>query len=110
MKFKNILIGTFLSFFAISCIQDEALNVEAAIDGCNGSNIQLININDLSREIDVFVFEGADITAQELNFMLPDGATIRPDQPQSHDNPPFYDFSTEKNVSLPLLPKMEATR
>ena len=96
MKFKNILIGTFLSFFAIACIQDEALNVEAAIDGCNGSNIQLININDLSREIDVFVFEGADITAQELNFMLPDGATIHPDQPQSHDNPPFYDFSTEK--------------
>lgn len=97
MKFKNILIGTFLSFFTISCIQDEALNVEAAIDGCNGSNIQLININDLSREIDVFVFEGADITAQELNFTLPDGATICPEKPQSNDNPPFYDFSSEKN-------------
>lgn len=96
MKFKNILIGISLSFLAMSCIQDEALNVEAAIDGCNGANIQLININDISREIDVFVFDGSDITAQELNFKLPDGATISPDKPQAKDNPPYYDFSTEK--------------
>lgn len=96
MKFKHLLIGIFLPLFTISCIQDEAPNVEAAIDKCSGANIQLININDISREIDIFVFEGANLTAQELNFTLPDGATITPDQPQSNDNPPYYDFSTSK--------------
>lgn len=96
MKFKNLLIGIFLPLFTISCIQDEAPNVEAAIDKCSGANIQLININDISRGIDIFVFDGANLTAQELNFTLPDGATITPDQPQSNDNPPYYDFSTVK--------------
>lgn len=96
MNLKNILIGITLSLSTISCIQDEALNVEAAIDGCSGANIQLININEISREIDIFVFEGSNVAAQELNFTLPDGATISPDQSQSKDNPPYYDFSTEK--------------
>lgn len=68
MNFKNILIGITLSLSTISCIQDEALNVEAAIDGCSGANIQLININEISREIDIFVFEGSNVAAQELNF------------------------------------------
>lgn len=95
MNFKNILIGITLSLSTISCIQDEALNVEAAIDGCSGANIQLININEISREIDIFVFEGSDLSAQELSFSLPDGATISVDKPQSNDNPPYYDFSTE---------------
>ena len=96
MNFKNILIGITLSLSTISCIQDEALNVEAAIDGCSGANIQLININEISREIDIFVFEGSNVEVQELNFTLSDGATISPDQSQSKDNPPYYDFSTEK--------------
>ena len=55
MDLKNILIGITLSLSTISCIQDEALNIEAAIDGCSGTNIQLININEISREIDIFV-------------------------------------------------------
>ena len=97
MNFKNILIGITLSLSTISCIQDEALNVEAAIDGCSGANIQLININEISREIEIFVFEGSNIAAQELNFTLPDGATISPDQSQSKDNPLSH-------------PKMEVTR
>lgn len=110
MDLKNILIGITLSLSTISCIQDEALNVEAAIDGCSGANIQLININEISREIDIFVFEGSNVAAQELNFTLPDGATISPDQSQSKDNPPYYDFSTEKSVPSLSHPKMEVTR
>ena len=100
MNFKNILIGITLSLSTISCIQDEALNVEAAIDGCSGANIQLININEISREIDIFVFEGSNVAAQELNFTLPEARTIH-----------LTTISALKK-SVPSLshPKMEVTR
>ena len=45
MKLRNVSAGIVLCLTMISCIQDEALNVEAAIDGCSGTNIQLSTIN-----------------------------------------------------------------
>ena len=41
MKLRNVSAGIVLCLTMVSCIQDEALNVEAAIDGCSGTNIQL---------------------------------------------------------------------
>lgn len=96
MKLRNILTGITIALAMNSCIQDEALNVEAAIDGCSGANIQLLTINEISRAIDVYVFEGADISAQELNFQLADGSTIQPDEKAEKDNPPYYDFSQNR--------------
>lgn len=95
MKLIHLLTAILLGATVVSCIQDEALNVEAAIDGCSGANIQLLNINDISHEVEIYVFEGANISAQELNFELPDGATIAPDETEDGDQPPYYDFSTK---------------
>ena len=39
MKLRNVSAGIVLCLTMVSCIQDEALNVEAAIDGCSGTNI-----------------------------------------------------------------------
>ena len=36
MKLKNLFAGMILCLAVASCIQDEAQNVEAAIDGCSG--------------------------------------------------------------------------
>ena len=45
MKIKT-LIAYFIFTCAISsCIQDEALNSEAAIDVCSGDDVQLANID-----------------------------------------------------------------
>lgn len=40
MKIKSVIAGIMLCLAVTSCIQNEALNVEAAIDGCSGSDIQ----------------------------------------------------------------------
>ena len=45
MKIKTLTSCFFLAFAISSCIQDEALNSEAAIDGCTGADVQLANIN-----------------------------------------------------------------
>lgn len=74
-----------------SCIQDEALNVEAAIDGCTGSGLQLVNINYTSKTIDLYTLENNDV--QELIFTLSEGATIQPNTTEPNDAPPLYDFS-----------------
>lgn len=94
MKLTHVLTALLLGATSVSCIQDEALNVEAAIDGCSGANIQLLNFNEISREMEIYVFDGANIAAQELNFELPEGATISPNEAEAGDNPPYYDFST----------------
>ena len=49
MKLRNVSAGIVLCLTMVSCIQDEALNVEAAIDGCSGTNIQLSTINPSSK-------------------------------------------------------------
>lgn len=40
MKIKKVLAGMMMCLAMASCIQDEALNLEAAIDGCRGKDIQ----------------------------------------------------------------------
>ena len=79
-----------------SCIQVEALNVEAAIDGCSGSNIQLANINTYSKTVSIYVSKSTDLSALEIKFELPDGASINPVNALANDDAPKYDFSTSK--------------
>ena len=71
MKIKT-LIAYFIFTCAISsCIQDEALNSEAAIDVCSGDDVQLANIDADSKVINVYVNKGADLSKQKLEFTLP---------------------------------------
>ena len=54
MKKNYWLSGVILPLCFFSCIQEEALNVEAAIDGCKGENIQLLTINHDYKNIEVY--------------------------------------------------------
>lgn len=84
-----LLISTML--FA-SCIQDEALNVEAAIDDCSGSGLYSVTKDDLAKTIELYVLKEDRI--QELIFTLPQGATIRPETSEEGDDAAhsLYDF------------------
>ena len=93
MNFKCILTSFLLSLSISSCIQDEALNVEAAIDSCTGTNIQSTTIDHLRKEIEVYVLDGTDISQQELIFTLHEGASIQAEETETNDQPPLYDFS-----------------
>lgn len=85
MKIKT-LIAYFIFTCAISsCIQDEALNSEAAIDVCSGDDVQLANIDADSKVINVYVNKGADLSKQKLEFTLPQGATIKVNTPITGD-------------------------
>lgn len=97
MKKNYWLTAVILSLCFSSCIQEEALNVEAAIDGCKGANIQLVSINNEKKEIEIFVPAGTDVSKQELILELPQGATVSTENKQANDNPPLYDFSVEKS-------------
>lgn len=97
MRKNYWLAGIILSLCFTSCIQEEALNVEAAIDSCKGANIQLVNINNEKKEIEIYVPDGTDISKQELLLELPQGATVTTENKQPNDNPPIYDFSIEKD-------------
>lgn len=97
MKLKSILSGLCLTLAMGGCIQDEALNVEAAIDGCTGSGIQSLNIDYLSKTIEIYVLQ-SNSDLQELIFTLPEGATIQADTQEEGDNPPLYDFGVEGNI------------
>ena len=95
MKIKT-LIAYFIFTCAISsCIQDEALNSEAAIDVCSGDDVQLANIDADSKVINVYVNKGADLSKQKLKFTLPQGATIKVNTPITGDTESTYDFSEE---------------
>ena len=59
MKIKTLIACFILACAATSCIQDEALNSEAAIDACTGDDVQLANINADSKVINVYVNKGA---------------------------------------------------
>lgn len=90
---KQISLLLFLSTWLFaSCIQDEALNVEAAIDGCTGSGLQSSTIDNLAKTIELYTLEDKDV--QELIFTLPEGATIQANTTEPNDNPPLYDFGT----------------
>jgi len=96
MKLKNVFAGMIMCLAVTSCIQDEGLNVEAAIDGCNGSNIQLSTINTYSKTVSIYVSKATDLSALEILFELPEGANIEPVAPAANDHAPKYDFSNSK--------------
>lgn len=96
MKLKNVFAGMIMCLAVTSCIQDEGLNVEAAIDGCNGSNIQLSTINTYSKTVSIYVSKATDLSTLEILFELPEGADIEPVAPAANDHAPKYDFSNSK--------------
>ncbi|QIU97191.1 PCMD domain-containing protein [Bacteroides faecium] len=96
MKLKNVFAGMMICLAMTSCIQDEGLNVEAAIDGCNGSNIQLSTINTYSKTVSIYVSKATDLSALEIQFELPEGADIEPVDAAANDHAPKYDFSNSK--------------
>ena len=75
-----------------SCIQDEALNVEAAIDNCSGNGLYSVTKDDLAKTIELYVLK--DDSIQELLFTLPQGATIRTETSMDGDDAArsLYDF------------------
>lgn len=93
MKLKTLTTCYLLAFAMTSCIQDEALNSEAAIDACVGDDIQLANINPDSKVVDIYVHKGADLSKQTLEFTIPKGATIKVNDQKSGDTGSTYDFS-----------------
>lgn len=93
MKLINLIAGLFMGLTVTSCVQDEAKNSEAAIDACEGADVQLTNINTYSKTVNVYVHKGANLAAQELIFTLPQGATIRASESKSGDKTDIYDFS-----------------
>lgn len=96
MKIKT-LIAYFIFTCAISsCIQDEALNSEAAIDVCSGDDVQLANIDADSKVINVYVNKGADLSKQKLEFTLPQGATIKVNTPITDEYPQTHPDKTER--------------
>lgn len=95
MRIKTLIACFLLTSIASSCIQEEALNSEAAIDACTGNDVQLANINADSKEINVYVNKGADLSKQDLKFTVPQGATIQVNNQVAGDTGSTYDFSEE---------------
>lgn len=95
MKIKTLIACFILACAASSCIQDEALNSEAAIDACKGDDVQLANINADSKVINVYVNKGADLSKQKLEFVVPEGASIKINDQAAGDTESTYDFSEE---------------
>ena len=93
MKIKTLIACFILACAASSCIQDEALNSEAAIDACTGDDVQLANINADSKVINVYVNKGADLSKQKLEFVVPEGASIKINDQAAGDTESTYDFS-----------------
>ena len=72
MNLKTFIVGAgLLTFSLASCIQDEALNQEAAIDGCTGSHIQQATINAENHTIQLYVSGGVNLQRVEIHFELP---------------------------------------
>lgn len=101
MNFKKWTTALMLALAVSSCIQDEALNSEAAIDACTGADVQLAHINSDSKEINIYVHKGANLAKQQLLFTLPDGATIKADEHSPNDILNNYDFSIKRDASTP---------
>ena len=101
MKIKTLISYFFVTLALSSCIQDEALNSEAAIDGCTGADVQLANINADEKIVDVYVHRGANLSKQELIFTLPEGATIK----MGNINPPIPSISNQPNCLPTIISK-----
>ena len=80
-----------------SCIQDEALNVEAAIDGCSGNDIQQCLIDPNEFTVQLYVSRAADPSKININFDLPAGASIAPVKQLAEDGVNTYNFKDENN-------------
>jgi hypothetical protein len=92
MKTKVLAYCLLLGCSVSACIKDEALNSEAAIDGCSGEDIQTVVINADAKEVDVYVNMTADYREIKLKFRLPEGATIAPDGAVEGDKTDVYNF------------------
>lgn len=97
MTLKRLIPGLCLALALGGCIQDEALNVEAAIDGCTGSDVQLaiINKQGAQKSIDIYISRSADLSRQKLEFTLSQGSTIQANETLPGDTENTYDFSTQ---------------
>ncbi|MDR0892146.1 MAG: PCMD domain-containing protein [Mediterranea sp.] len=76
MKVKMFLACALCSFALASCIQDEALNSEAAIDQCTGNNVQSATISWEDRTVDLYLSVKTDLSNLDLEFTIPQGATL----------------------------------
>ena len=81
------------AMLASSCIQDEALNKEAAIDACTGTNVQFTNALANNRGFNIYINRGADLTNQHLTFTIPDGAVITANEAVAGDG----DFTSNED-------------
>lgn len=95
MKIKSVIAGIMLCLAVTSCIQNEALNVEAAIDGCSGSDIQQCLIDPNEFTVQLYASRAADPSKININFNLPAGASIVPVQRFTEDRINTYNFKDE---------------
>ena len=95
MKIKSVIAGIMLCLAVTSCIQNEALNVEAAIDGCSGSDIQQCLIDPNEFTVQLYASRAADPYKININFNLPAGASIVPVQRFTEDGINTYNFKDE---------------
>lgn len=95
MKSVRIFFFALAACAGASCIQDEALNSEAAIDAVTGANIQLANIDAANKRISIYVPRQNAYAQQELIFTLADEATIAATPAYASDDVAanLYDFS-----------------
>lgn len=95
MKSVRIFFFALAACAGVSCIQDEALNSEAAIDAVTGANIQLANIDAANKRINIYVPRQNAYAQQELIFTLADEATIAATPAYASDDVAanLYDFS-----------------
>lgn len=109
MNLKTFIVGAgLLTFSLASCIQDEALNQEAAIDGCTGSHIQQATINAENHTIQLYVSGGVDLQRVEIHFELPEGATVAPLTNSKGDEAPFYNFSEKQTRQFKVVSEDQA--
>lgn len=109
MNLKTFIVGAgLLTFSLASCIQDEALNQEAAIDGCTGSHIQQATINAENHTIQLYVSGGVNLQRVEIHFELPEGATVAPLTNSRGDEAPFYNFSEKQTRQFKVVSEDQA--
>ena len=92
---KWLFMAALLPLFA-SCIQDEPLNVEAAIDDCSVQGMtSQASIDNTQRTVRIDVSKGLDMSQVKVTFKLPAGATYRATDSKTADRPSesVYDFS-----------------
>lgn len=118
MKVSTLLSGILIGCAVTSCIRDEALNVEAAIDGCTGDYIRLVTINNTSHTINISL--GAEnLSKQELFFTLADNASLQINDLEENDEQAtlqadttwrcLFDFSQNTERELTVLSESGTT-